>query len=279
MKSGSEYPPPTLEVTLTLSDSVRTVERACDILLCFSRQTPELTLTQISERTGLNKSTAHRLLATLEKKRFIDRNPVTGAYRLGIYLFQMAYLTVEYHDLRRLAGPFLKRLCEQHRETITLAELDGADLIYLDVIESPQRVKLAAATGQRLPAFCTASGKAILAFSPNRLVESIMDSGMPQYTPSTLTSPEALQADLALTRERGFAISEQEFEEGINAVAAPILNNSNQARASIAIAGPSYRLTRERMVEIGPSVLETAQEIASEAWPTVQPGNATGSEG
>jgi DNA-binding IclR family transcriptional regulator len=254
-----------------LSQTVRAVERALDILLCFSRQTPELTLTQIAEQVGINKSTVHRLLATLEQKHFVDRDPVTGVYRLGVYLFQMAYLTVEYNDLRRVAGPCLQLLCEKHLETVTLAELDCADLIYLDVVESPQRVKLAAATGQKLPAFCTASGKAILAFSSNKLVESILASGMPQYTPFTIISPDAFHVDLELTRERGFAISVQEFEEGINAVAAPILNNNNQAIASIAIAGPSYRLTPERMVEMGPLVLDAAREVASKAWPTMEP--------
>lgn len=253
-----------MEVVKPLSQTVRTVERALDILLCFSRQTPELTMTQIAEQVGIHKSTVHRILGTLEEKRFVERNATTGVYKPGVNLLQMAYLAIEQNDLRRLAGPFMRRLCEQYRETITLCELDGVDVIYLDVVESPQRVKLAAATGQRLPAFCTASGKAILAFAPDELVQRILESTMPQYTPYTLHSPEALLANLHQTREQGFAISVQEFEEGINAVAAPILGPSNLPIASVAVAGPSYRLTRERMVEIGPHVQVTARDIASE---------------
>jgi DNA-binding IclR family transcriptional regulator len=247
------------------------VERALDILLCFSRQTPELTMTQIAEQVGMHKSTVHRMLATLEGKRFVQRNPATGTYRLGIRLLQMAYLTLEHNDLRQLATPFLHRLCEQYQENIDLAVLDDTDVVFLDVIEGPQRVKLSAAIGQRLPAFATASGKAILAFMPDETVQRILERGMPQLTQHTIRSPGALFENLRHARERGFAIDEQEFEEGINAVAAPILDLNGQPIAAVAVAGPAYRLTRERMVEIGPLVLSTAQDIAQEVEMAVHP--------
>jgi DNA-binding IclR family transcriptional regulator len=244
-----------------MSESIRAVERALDVLMCFSSQTPALSMTQISEMVGINKSTVHRLLATLEGKRFVERDPVTGAYRPGIRFLQIAFLTLEHNDLRRLAAPFLNALCEQYRENINLSVLDDTEVIYLDVIESPQRVKLAAATGQRLPAFCTASGKAMLAFLPEEKVRDILARGMPAYTQNTRTSVEAFFEEIQHTRERGYAISEQEFEDGINAIAAPICNH---AIASVSIAGPAYRLTRERMIEIGPELVATVKNIAKE---------------
>ena len=247
-----------------MSESIRAVERALDVLSCFSHQTPELTMTQIAEQIGINKSTVHRLLATLEGKRFVERDPVTGIYRLGIRSLQMAYLTLGHNDLRQLAAPFLHHLCKQYRENVNLAVLDGADVIYIDVIESPQRVKLAAAIGQRLPAFCTASGKAILACMPQENVQRILELGMPRHTQHTLDSPEAFFENMYHTRERGYAISEQEFEEGINAVAAPIFFDNKQPVGSISVAGPSYRFTHDRMIEIGAMVVATAQEIAQQ---------------
>jgi len=247
-----------------LSESVRAVERALDVLLCFTRETSELTMTQIAEQVGIHKSTVHRLLATLEGKRFVERDPLTGIYRPGIRLLQMAYLTLEHNDLRQVAAPFLRKLCEQYRENVNLSVLDDTDVVYLDVIESPQRVKLAATSGQRLPAFCTASGKAIFAFMPKENVQKILERGMPNYTRHTIASPEALLENIRRARERGFAFSEQEFEDGINAVAAPILDSSNRPIASISVAGPSFRLTRERLNEIGPMVKATAGEIANE---------------
>ena len=247
-----------------MSESIRAVERALDVLLCFSRQTPQLTMTQIAERLGMNKSAVHRHLATLERKRFVQRDPVTGVYQLGVRLLQMAYLTLEHNDLRRLAAPFLRRLCDEYRETVDLAVLDDADVVFLDVLESPQRVKLAAAIGQRLPAFATASGKAMLALMPEATVRRILSRGMPFTTEHAAHSPEILLEDLRQTRERGYALAAQEYEYGINAVAAPILDLRQQPIASISVAGPTYRLTLERMIEIGPQVLSAAQELARE---------------
>jgi DNA-binding IclR family transcriptional regulator len=244
-----------------MSESVRAVERALEVLMCFTSQTPELTMTQISEMVGINKSTIHRLLATLEGKRFVERDQVTGIYRPGIRLLQLASLTLEHNDLRRLAAPFLHNLCDQFRENVNLSVLDDTDVVYLEVVESPQRVKLAAVPGQRLPAFCTASGKAILAFLPEEKIRDILAHGMPKYTQNTLTSEEAFWENMRHTREQGYAISEQEFEDGINAIAAPICN---QPIASVSIAGPAYRLTRERMIEIGPDLLSTVKMIAQE---------------
>lgn len=244
-----------------MSESIRAVERALNVLLCFTSQTPELTMSQISERTGINKSTVHRLLSTLEKKRFVERNPLTGIYSPGLRFLQMASLSMEQNSLRRLAAPFLQELQNQYHENVNLALLDGADVVYMDVIESSQRVKLAAVPGQRLPAFCTASGKSILAFLPDDDVKRILERGMPGYTRSTVISQEAFFEDVYRIRERGFAMSLEEFEDGINAVAAPICN---QPIASVSIAGPAYRLTRERMLDIGPGLVSVAKNIPLE---------------
>jgi IclR family acetate operon transcriptional repressor len=221
-------------------------------------------MTQIAEQIGIHKSTVHRLLATLEHKRFVQRDPETGMYRLGIRLLQMAYLTLEQNDLRRLAAPFMQRLSEQNQENIHLAVLDDKDVVYLGIIESPQRVKLAAAIGQRLPAYATASGKAILAYLPEKMVHRILEMGMPQLTPYTQVTPNAFFKDVYSIRERGFAISEQEFEDHINAVASPIFDPEGRPIASVAVAGPAYRLTHERMMEIGPILVATTREISQE---------------
>lgn len=252
-----------------MSESIRAVERALDVLLCFTSQTPELTMSQVSEKIGLNKSTVHRLLSTLERKRFVERNSATGIYRPGIRFLQIASLALEQNNLRQLVAPFLHELCNQYRENVNLALLDGENVVYLDVVESLQRVKLAAAPGQRLPAFCTASGKSILAILPEDQVLRILEGGMPRYTPQTLTSPEKLFEEINQIRTRGFAISVEEFEDGINAVAVSI---STQPIASISIAGPSFRLTLERMLEIGAGLLATAKNITLEVERVTKPG-------
>jgi IclR family transcriptional regulator, KDG regulon repressor len=247
-----------------VAQSVRAVERALDVLLCFDQHEPNLTLTQISERVGIHKSTVHRLLATLESRRLVQRDHLSGTYHLGSRLMEMAFLVLQSNDLPRLARPFMDSLAAEHRETVDLAILEGADVVYLQVVESPQRVKLAAAPGQRLPAFCTATGKAFLAYLPEEQVQDILKQGLIKYTEHTKIALPDLREDLRLTRERGFAVSEQEYEDGINAVATPILDVNDYPIAAIAVAGPAFRLSRERMLALGPVIRTTADTIARE---------------
>jgi len=249
---------------LELSESTRSVDRALDILLCFSSNTPELSMTQISEKTGMNKSTVHRLLATLEAKRFVERDISSGLYHPGNRLLQMAFLTLGRNDLCNVASPFIKNLNELHRETITLSIIDDTDMVYIDVLESPQGVKMSAQPGQRLPAFCTASGKVIMAYAATDLLDRIYKRGFTAYTKGTICDPKVMEHILELVRERGFAYSEEEYEEGINAVASPILDSKMQPLAAIAVAGPAYRLPVKRLLEIGPTVAEAARRITAD---------------
>jgi IclR family acetate operon transcriptional repressor len=221
-------------------------------------------MTQIADQIGIHKSTVHRLLATLERRRFVQRDPATGAYQLGVRVLQMAYLTLEHNDLRRLATPFMRGLCDRHQENVDISVLDEDDVVFIHHLEGPQRVKVAATTGQRLPAFATASGRAILAYLPDPVVQRILAIGMPRYTRFTPPTAEKVFEDLQMIRERGFAYSEQEYEDGINAVAAPILDGVGRPFAATAIVGPAYRLTTQRMFEIGPDVIATARDIAQE---------------
>jgi DNA-binding IclR family transcriptional regulator len=214
------------------------------------------------------KSTVHRLLATLENKRFINRDRSTGMYRLGLRFIEMASLVLRDVDLEQLARPYLQRLSTECGETVDLAVLDGTHVVYLQVVESAQRVKIAAAVGQRLPAFCTASGKAFMAHLPDQQVRQILGDQLDRYTPATKVSLAELHDDLRVTRERGFGISEQEYEKDINAVAAPILNAEGYPVAVIAVVGPSFRLTRERMLMIGLSIRTTTEAIAREVGQT-----------
>ncbi len=244
------------------TEETRTVAKALEILLCFSHSEPELSLTEISARLGIHKSTMHRLLGTLEAKRFVQRDPETGRYRLGTRLLELAFLVMEHNDLQQRARPHLYRLVEECQETVDLSILDGDSVVYLEVVESPHRVKLADRPGKRLPVHSTASGKALLAFVAPDDLERLLPGELTRYTESTLATREALLRDLEATRKRGYAVSFQEYEAGINAVAAPVLDMRGRPIAAIAVAGPAFRLTRERIEEIAPSVRATADAIA-----------------
>lgn len=252
-----------------MSESVRAVERALDILLCFSQEDPALSLTQVAERVGLSKSTAHRLLATLESRRFVSRDYETGNHRLGFRFIELASLVFRHAELERCVQPHLQHLSAACGETVDLAILDGAHVVYLQVVESAQRVRIAAEVGHRLPVFCTATGRAFMAYLPDEQVHAILSDGLTGYTAFTrLTLPD-LNAAVRVARAQGYAMSEQEYEQDINAVAAPILDANKYPVAVIAVVGPSYRLTRERMSRLGPVVCATAEAIARELGPAM----------
>ena len=222
-----------------------------------------LSLTEISKVVGISKSTVHRLLATLESRRFLIRDNFTGKYRLGFRFLEMASQAFEDVD-QQWALPYLENLAKESGETVDLAILDGDHVIYLQVIESNKRVKIAASKGQRLPAYCTATGKAFLAYLPEEHVNRILSSGFMKYTEKTHISLDTLQSDLIETRQRGFSISRQEYEKEINAVAVPILAPDGFPVAAIAIVGPSFRLPEERMLELGRAIQAEIEAITRE---------------
>jgi DNA-binding IclR family transcriptional regulator len=247
-----------------MSEPVRAAERALDILACFKQGQLALSLTQVADIVGMPKSTVFRLLATLEGKRFISRDAASGVYHLGFRFIEMGSLVLQDLDIQQWALPYLQRLAAECGETVDLAALDGKDVVYLQVIESQLRVRLAAATGQRLPAYCTASGKAFLAYLPQDQKQKILANRLEKYTSNTKILLSELENDLMETYERGFAISEQEYEKDINAVAAPILNVDEYPILVIAVAGPSFRLPFERMLALGKSMRTLADTIARE---------------
>ncbi len=247
-----------------MPQSVRAVERALDILLCFTREEPARSLTQIADAVGMSKTTVHRLLTTLENKRFINRDRSTGLYRLGFRFIEMASFVLQGVELHLWAQPYLKRLSTEYGETVDLSILDGSHVMYLEVIESPQRVKLAAAVGQRLTAYFTASGKALLAYLPEEQVRKILSDNLAENTDHLpLTMPDML-AELRATAERGYSIAEAEYEKDINAVAAPIFDADHNPIASIAIVGPSFRMTKDRLPTLGEAICKMTRAISDE---------------
>ena len=247
-----------------MSEATRSVDRALDILLCFSINTPELSMTQIAERTSMNKSTVHRLLATLEAKRFVERDQSTSLYRPGNRFLQMAFLTLERDNLRNVASPFLMNLSELFEETITLSIIDETDVVNIFVLESPQRVKVSAHLGQRISICCSAAGQAILAYASKEVVEKVNEQIITRNSKPLLNVMEGMSHLLELIRERGFACSDEENESDVNSIASPILDARMRPLAAITLSGPAYRLPRNRLLEIGPTITETARRITAE---------------
>ncbi len=245
-----------------MAGPVRAVDRSLALLRCFNYETRELSLKQLAERTGLSKSTALRLLETLQASKFIERDEVTGRYRLGVVCIELGMAGLEHMGIRRIALSRLSLLRDETQETVSLTIMEGKEVMYVDVLESPHPVKIAARPGRRLPLHCTATGKVFLAHMPPEEAEHVLSGALKQYTPHTVCDAALLRDELQRIREQGFSTSEQQFELGISAVAAPIWDKNGNLAAVIGLAGPSYRIPHERLLAMGKAVRDTAIAIS-----------------
>jgi DNA-binding IclR family transcriptional regulator len=240
------------------------VDHALALLETFSREAPDMGVTELSARLRLAKSTISRLLATPAARGYVRRNPATGKYRLGLKPFEIGAVAASQLNVREAALPFLERLRDATRETVHLGVRDATEVVYVEKIESPQTIRMYSRIGRRAPLHCTALGKALLAFLPPDEGRRILGRGLRRYTGNTLTSTRAVVAALAEIREQGYALDREEFEEGLRCVAAPIRDYTGTVVASAGIAGPAVRITEARLPEFIKAVTGATQAISAQ---------------
>lgn len=237
----------------------QTVERALT-LLEFIAEEPR-SLGQLATRLDVHKSTASRLAQTLEEQGFVRRDEY-NVYRLGSRLFSLAFDALAKVDVRRVAAPHLRRLGELTGQTIHLAVLEGQEAFYVDKYESPQSVRMYSRIGRQAPLHCTGVAKAILAFRP--IEEQRTLAQRITYTPhtkQTITTPAALLAELDRTRTRGYAFDDREHEDFVHCIAAPIAMPDGEVNAAVSIATTTMSLSSKQLLELVPSLMETALAI------------------
>lgn len=236
--------------------TVRAVERALDILLCFSEES-ELGLTEIASRVSLNKSTVHRLLASLEGKGFLLRDPITEKYRLGYRLFELSANLVREDDPALLFLPEMEKLRDSLGETISLYVRDGRERMRIQAVESKHTIRRVAPIGVRLPLAVGASSKVLVAFEDYQMKEWIMrDPAWPEYV-----DKNHYRNQLEQIKSTGYATSVEEREQGTSAVAAPVINRQGKVIAALSVSGPASRLTLEKMDEMAPYIIESAKRL------------------
>ncbi len=244
---------------------VQVLDRALAILQMLSAEGPDLSLGEISTKLGLHKSTVHRLVMVLERHKLVERNSDNGRYRLGLKLFELGTKAVSKLDLRGRARPVLERLVLETSETVHLCILDDTEVVYLDKVEPTRSVRMASSVGRRNPAYCTAVGKAILAWLPEAQVENIVRKhGLKALTANTITSFLELKAELAAIRERGYAVDNEEIEEGVRCVGCVVRDFSGGPVAAISVSGPAFRVTREKVKGISRPVVTSANALSAE---------------
>ena len=219
---------------------VQSVIRAVDILRCFEDD-ESLGLTEISRKIGLHKSTTFGLVSTLVHASLLEKNQKSEKYQLGLGLFSLG--TLVKHDLRSVVEPFLIQLVEQSKETVNFVVRNGDSVMYISKIESPHSMRICTQIGRHLPLYCTAVGKAILAFLDESEVRSILEARpLEEFTGKTMTDAEEIIKTLPCIRAQGYAVDDEELEYGLTCVAAPIFNSQGKPIAGLSVSGPTSRM-------------------------------------
>jgi IclR family KDG regulon transcriptional repressor len=255
---------PTLEKEERSVYRVQVIERAIGMIESLWKDGPELSQTELAARLRLHKSTVYRILSVLEEHRFVEKAS-NGKYRLGTRLFEIGSRAGGHLNLREKARPYLERLVYETGETAHLCILDEGEVLYLEKVEAQRTVRVPSNVGRRYPAHCGAAGKSLLAFlGQDEVDEIIKRHGLKPFTHNTVTTPAQLHRELQVVNERGYAVDNEEFEEGLECVGAPIRDYSGKVIASISVAGPTSRITNGKLPGVAHSVVQAAKQLSVE---------------
>ena len=240
---------------------VQSVDRALAILDLLARR-GEAGVTEIAAELDVHKSTAFRLVGALENRQLVEQVSDRGKYRLGFGIIRLAGATTAHLDLPREGQPVCERLAMELDETVNLAVLDTGAATNILQSYGTAAVTTRNWIGQRTPLHATSSGKVLLAWADEPLLEAALDT-LERYTPKTITSRSKLLTELELTRDRGWASTNEELEIGLNAVAAPIRGTGGVVVAAVSVSGPAYRLTVDSFTSITEKLCAGAEEIST----------------
>ena len=242
---------------------ISSVKKAIDILMLFRGNSHGLTLNEISKRTDLHKSSVHRTLGTLVASGIIEKDPVTGVYRPGLLILDLASDMLERFDFREQARPYLERLAGETGEIIHISILDGGEIIYLDKLGEAQPLTVATKTWGRYPAHCSAMGKVLLSgLSETELTEALGAGPYEKFTENTITDPDLLRKILACVKTDGYAVDDEEGFPGIRCVAAPVTGRAGKIVAAISASVPVQRMDEERTMRICTLLKNAAEKIS-----------------
>ncbi|KMS67607.1 IclR family transcriptional regulator [Streptomyces viridochromogenes] len=241
---------------------VQSVDRAVSVLEILA-QRGEAGVSEVATEIDVHKSTAFRLLGALEARGLVEQTAERGKYRLGFGLVRLAGAVTGRLDITQQGRPVCERLSEELGETVNIAVLQEHYAVNLHQVRGPGAVGTHNWVGQLTPLHATSSGKILLAHLPaEERAEVLAASGMEKITPHTLTARTKLEKNLAEVRERGYAVTLEEFEIGLHAMAAPIRSHDGEVIGALSASGPAYRFTEDRMRELAPVLVKGAQEIS-----------------
>lgn len=240
---------------------VQSLNRALDILEALALQPEGTTLTELSQRVGLHKSTVHRLLATLAARHYVEVG--SSGCRLGLRVADLGSRLLNSMELRTESAPILRALSHRLQRVVHLGVLDEGEVVYLDKVEPVESIRLYSSIGRRAPFHCTGLGKVMAAFRPAEEIEAwAKRHGLPRKTANTLTEIGALGAELDRVQKLGYAFDEIEHEENVRCVAAPVRDYRGTVIAGVSVTGHADDFTREKAEAAVGEIVAVAREIS-----------------
>jgi DNA-binding IclR family transcriptional regulator len=241
------------------ASTIQSVDRAAALLKAVANASRPPTVPELARACGLNRTTAWRLLATLERQGLVERDPVTQRYSVGYAVFQIA--AGDDHDsLVRRAHPVLERLAHETRATVSLGVAKRFNLVYVDQVDEPRALS-PNWLGRSLPLHATSGGKAFLAWLPKEERDVLLAGRLKRYTATTVTERRRLEQELAADRRRGYSACLGELEETLYGVSAPVLDQRQRPLAIVNVWGLSHRFTAERLPDVGARTARAAEAI------------------
>jgi IclR family transcriptional regulator, pca regulon regulatory protein len=246
----------------------QSLERGLAILSCFTPERPIRGIADVADELGMRRSTTHRYMSTLVALGYLEQG-AARKYRLGLRVTDLGMSALNSTALREHARPYLEELCRQSSYTVSLAVLDGPEIVYVDRVRSARRtqggVDLDLSPGARLPAYCTAMGKLLLAFLPDEEQRSLLAEIKPtKMGPNTITSKSQLRTELENIREEGFAVNDQELAADLYAIAAPVRSESHEVVAAVSMTAHASLISLEELVEhLGPHLVSAADRVSA----------------
>jgi len=243
--------------------TVQSIERTLDIIEALSVYKTGVGVTTLSKELNLHKSTVHRLLTTLMLRKYVEQDLENSKYRLGMKLFELGNAVLSKMDIRQHAMPYLRQLWKTTGETVQLAIVDHHRVLFIDVLETLERVGVKSNVGESVPLHCSAPGKIWLANLPeDRLAEVLKLIKFDVFTPYTLDTVEKLKEQIEQAKINGYALDNQEYSPDIVSVASSVKNSRGRVIACIAITTPVLRADTEKIKELSRQVRICAEKVS-----------------
>jgi IclR family transcriptional regulator, KDG regulon repressor len=243
---------------------INSILRACNILKCFTGDKTHFKVSDLARELHLDRSTTYRILLSLERAGFVEKDEEAGTYSLGLAAFEIGNAYLMQKDLIQVSKPIMEDLASKAQETVHLAVLSDIEIVYVNKVDSPRTLGVMSKIGQRGPLHCTALGKALLAFQAEgeqaRIIQKIR---MTPFTSRTITSKQKLMEELRIIRKQGYALDRREIEEDVECIGSPIQNHLGNVVAAISISGPQRKVGTPRERQFIHAVVKAAALISS----------------